>query len=119
MTFFVRHLIDLDNTRLQVQNSSFRLQDIPRHPDTALSELWEAFRRTLLLLGFQAYIRAHIAIFSTSAAPPRPSRWGLPWLSRGLFCAPAPRVAVRATDAGPLIINALMYTCTSVSTLLT
>ena len=37
--------------------SSFLLQDIPRHPDTRLFEVREAFKRSLLL-GFQGHIRA-------------------------------------------------------------
>ena len=41
--------------------SSFLLQDIPRHPDTRLFEVREAFKRSFLLLGFQAHIRAYIA----------------------------------------------------------
>ena len=40
--------------------SSFLLQDIPRHPDTRLFEVREAFKRSLLL-GFQAHICAYIA----------------------------------------------------------
>ena len=36
---------------------SFLLQDIPRHPDTRLFEVREAFKRSLLL-DFQAHIRA-------------------------------------------------------------
>ena len=48
--------------------SSFLLQDIPRHPDTCLFEVREAFKRNLFL-GFEAHIRAYIAIFS----PPAPS----------------------------------------------
>ena len=40
--------------------SSFLLQDIPRHPDTRLFEVREAFKRNLLL-GFQARIRAVLA----------------------------------------------------------
>ena len=41
----------------------FLLKDMPRHPDTRLSEVREAFKRSLLP-GFQAHIRAYIAIFS-------------------------------------------------------
>ena len=62
---------------------SFLLQDIPRHPDTRLFEVREAFKRSLLL-GFQAHIRAYFAIFSSPAA-------------------------LRATVAEPLI-NALNHT---------
>ena len=47
--------------------SSFLLQDIPRHPDTRLFEVREAFKRGLLL-GFQAHIRAYIALFSPPGA---------------------------------------------------
>ena len=39
--------------------SSFLLQDIPRHPDTRLFEVQEAFKRSLLLC-FQAHIRAYM-----------------------------------------------------------
>ena len=42
--------------------SSFLLQDIPRHPDTRLFEVREAFKRSLSL-GFQTHIRANIATF--------------------------------------------------------
>ena len=52
-------------------------------PDTRLFEVWEAFKRSLLL-GFQAHIRAYFAIFSSPAA-------------------------LRATVAEPLI-NALNHT---------
>ena len=52
--------------------SSFLLQDIPRHPDTRLFEVREAFKRSLLL-DFQAHIRAYIAIFSPPAALRGPS----------------------------------------------
>ena len=45
--------------------SSFLLQDIPRHPETRLLEVREAFKR-ILLLGFQAHTRAYIA---TDAEP--------------------------------------------------
>ena len=53
--------------------SSFLLQDIPRHPGTRLFEVREAFIRSLLL-GFQAHIRAYIAIFSPPAALRGPLR---------------------------------------------
>ena len=46
---------------------SFLLQDIPRHPDTRLFEVREAFKRGLLL-DFQAHVRVYIAIFSPPAA---------------------------------------------------
>ena len=72
--------------------SSFLLQEIPRRPDTRLSEVREAFIRSLLL-GFQAHIRAYMAFFSPPAAlRPPPGR---------------KRVGLRATDAEPLI-NALV-----------
>ena len=81
--------------------NSFLLQDIPRHPDTCLFEVREAFKRSLLL-GFQAHIRAYIAFFSRGA---------LRGPLRGA-CAPNTRrrrVALRATDAEPLI-NTLVPT---------
>ena len=57
--------------------TSFPLQDIPRHPDTRLFGVREAFKRSLLL-GFQAHIRTYIAFFSPPAAlrvvPPGPLR---------------------------------------------
>ena len=59
---------------------SFLLQDIPRHPDTRLFEVREAFKRSLLL-GFQAPIRAYIAIFHLrrpSGGPPGGSSGGPP-----------------------------------------
>ena len=61
----MRQLLNLsDNTLFQENlNSSFFLQDIPRHPDTCLFEVREA-----LLIGFRAYVRAYIAVFFTSAA---------------------------------------------------
>ena len=45
---------------------SFLLQDIPRHPDTRLFEVREAFKRSLLL-GFQAHIPAYIAFLFAEA----------------------------------------------------
>ena len=51
---FVRHLLNLrvddNNTLLSQINqySLFRLQDIPRHPDTRLSEVREAFKLSLI-----------------------------------------------------------------------
>ena len=48
-----------------IQISSFLLQDSPRHPDTRLFEVREVFKRTLLLLGFRAYIRAYTASTKT------------------------------------------------------
>ena len=44
--------------------SSFLLQGIPRHPDTRLFEVREAFKRTLflLLVVFRSYIRAYMWI---------------------------------------------------------
>ena len=79
--------------------SSFLLQDIPRHPDTRLFEVREACKRSLLL-GFQAHIRACIALFSPPAALRGPLRGA---------CAPAARIkscvacALRATGAETLI----------------
>ena len=47
--------------------SSFLLEDIPRHPDTPLFEVREAFKRSLLN-GFQAHVRAYFAILFASGA---------------------------------------------------
>ena len=79
--------------------SSFLLQDTPRHPDTRLFQVREAFKWSSLL-GFQAHIRAYIAIFSRAPAG------GLRRRATRL----ASPVAPRATDANPLI-NALSDTC--------
>ena len=90
--------------------SSFLLQDIPRHPDTRLFEVREAFKRSLLL-GFQARIRAYIAGVSPPAALRGPSGGpcgGLRGLRRVTRAAGVLRVALRATDAEPLI-NALVH----------
>lgn len=46
--------------------SSFLLQNIPRHPQTHLFEVQEAFKPSSLLV-FQAYVRAYMAIFSPPA----------------------------------------------------
>ena len=48
----------------------FLVRDVPRHPDTRLFEVREAFKRSFLLLGFMAHIRAHLAIFFASGGPP-------------------------------------------------
>ena len=47
-------------------SARFCFSDTPRHPDTRLFGVREAFERSSLL-GFQACIRAHIAIFSPLA----------------------------------------------------
>ena len=62
---FVRHRLNLnENTLLQViSNNSLLLQDVPRHPHARLFEVREALKRTSLLFGFPAYIRANIAFF--------------------------------------------------------
>ena len=48
--------------------SALLLQDIPRHPDTRLFEVREAFKRSSLL-GFQVYIGAYIAMVYPVVAP--------------------------------------------------
>ena len=64
--------------------SSFLLQDIPRHPDTRLFEVREVFKRSSLL-GFQAYVRAYIAMFFASGGSPgacvqqTPNHQLMPW----------------------------------------
>ena len=90
--------------------TSVLLLDIPRHPDTRLFEVREAFKRSLLL-GFQARIRAYIAGVSPPAALRGPSGGpcgGLRGLRRVTRAAGVLRVALRATDAEPLI-NALVH----------
>ena len=83
--------------------SSFLLQDMPRHPDTRLFEVREAFKRSLLL-GFQAHIRAYSAFFSPPAVHRGASRTTrLAW-----------PVALRATDAEPPIntlVRMYVYSC--------
>ena len=74
---------------------SFLLQDIPRHPDTRLFEVREAFKRGLLL-DFQAHVRVYIAIFSPPAALRAPSRGGLRGSSRGPLRVPLGGVCARA-----------------------
>ena len=81
--------------------SSFLLQDIPRHTDTRLFEVREAFKRSLLPGTWfsVAYSRIYRNIFS----PPPALRGPL----RGAC-------ALRATDAEPAI-NALLGTINSMS----
>ena len=90
--------------------SSLLFQDIPWHPNTRLFEVREAFKRSLLL-DFQARIRAYNAIFSPPADLREPSGGPPGGTSAppcgGLATRPAFPVALRATDAEPLI-NALV-----------
>ena len=77
--------------------SSFLLQDTPRHPDTRLFEVREAFKRSLLLR-FQAHIRPYTSqFFRLRAALRGPS---------GGPCGGLARLR-HATRAEPLI-NALV-----------
>ena len=84
--------------------SSFLLQDVPRHPETRLLGVREAFIRSLLH-GFQAHIRAYTAFFSPPVAALRgpsrgPSRGALRGPLRGA-CAPAARNRRRSTSECP------------------
>jgi len=68
--------------------NSFLLEDIPRHRDTRLFEVREAFPRSSLLRGFLAHIRAYpwyIAIFS----PPAATRLASPVWQKGTKRHPA------------------------------
>ena len=86
--------------------SSFLLSDIPRHPDTRLFEVREAFKRSLLVF---RRIFAHIPQFfrlrRPSEGPPggdsRGAFGGLARLRRATRLASP--VAMCATDAEPLI----------------
>ena len=82
--------------------SSFLLQGIPRHTDTRLFEVREAFKRCYF--GFQAHIRAYIAYFSPPALRGPLRRACAPAAATRL----ASPVALRATDE--TLINALLLT---------
>ena len=81
------------------------IQDIPRHPGTRLFKVREAFKRTLFL-GFRAYIRAYIAFFRLRRHSGGPCGGN----------TGRRRVALRATDAGPLL-NAMLCCCSNTCTL--